>query len=85
MKEFSLRVHGCTQGFVPRNHGIQGVSQGVYFQFAAQVHAERFVERAGCVVAELRRKKNFLLWFGHPSFAWFCYRMRGDRFPWQRQ
>src|SRR2546430_3483508 len=85
MKEFSLRVHRCTQGFVPRNYGIQGVSQGVHFQFATQVHAERFVERAGRVVAELRRKKNFLLWLGHPSFAWLCYRMRGDRFPWQRQ
>src|SRR5882724_8109374 len=85
MKEFSLRVHRCTQGFVPRNHGVQGVSQGVHFQFAAQVHAEGFVERAGRVIAELRRKKNFLLWLGHPRFAWRCYRLRGDRFPRQRQ
>src|SRR5882757_8066062 len=85
MKEFSLRVHRCTQGFVPRNHGVQGVSQGVYLQFATQIHTERFVERAGCVIAELRRKKNFLLCLGHPRFAWRCYRLRGDRFPRQRQ
>src|SRR5229473_3916013 len=85
MKEFSFRVHRCAQGLVPRNHGIQAPAQGVYFQFTTQVHTERFVERAGRVIAKLSRKKNFFLRLGHPRFARFCYRLHRNTFSRQRQ